>query len=425
MQKTQDSRFDPIYIIGVGMIKFGKFYDRNMKSMAAEAVNAALSDAGLEKEDLQAAWVGNAAQGFSTGQECIRGQVVLRSLGIERIPVVNVENACATGSTALHGAWMGIRAGLYDCALVLGMEKMAQRDPARVFMGFFAGTDVEAIPDLMDKMSEWNRRLDEEMESKGVSVEGVGATRSGAMDIYSIWARHHMARYGSTREQLAMISAKNHWHSSMNPFAQYRYECTPEEVLADKEVCWPLTRYMCAPIGDGAAAAVVCSSEYLKRLNGVRPVRVRATVLASGSERDLDDEEDIVSETSRRAYETAGLGPDDVDLAEMHDATAFGELHQTEAVGFCPVGEGGELAESGATRLGGRIPVNTSGGLESRGHPIGATGVAMLHELTTQLRGEAGPRQVEGARIGMSVNGGGIIGMEEASLCVNILEGVG
>jgi acetyl-CoA acetyltransferase len=236
-------------------------------------------------------------------------------------------------------------------------------------------------------------------------------------------ARLHMERYGTTQRQLAVISAKNHYHGSLNPLAQYQKDMSVEEVLADKVVAYPLTRPMCAPIGDGAAAALLCSGSRLKRYPDARPVRIRASVLAAGALPDYGLEP-IGTRLSRKAYEQAGLGPEDIDVAEVHDATAFGELLQCEELGFCPEGEGGILAESGDTTLGGKLPINTSGGLECRGHPIGASGLAQIHELVTQLRGEAGARQVEGARIALSENGGGFIGMEEAAMCVHILEGV-
>lgn len=196
---------------------------------------------------------------------------------------------------------------------------------------------------------------------------------------------------------------------------------TVDEVLADKLVSYPLTRPMCAPIGDGATAAILCSADYLQKLGNARPVKVRASVLGSGTTRGLEGE-DIGERLSRKAYEIAGVGPEDIDVAEVHDATAYGELHQTEALKFCPEGEGGVFAESGATKLGGKLPINTSGGLESRGHPIGASGMAQIHEIVTQLRGEAGKRQVDGARLGLTENGGGTLGFEEASMTIHIFE---
>lgn len=419
-----------VYLLGVGMIRFGKYYQRTVKSMVKEAVYEALDDSGVSKEDLQAAWVGNAGQGVATGQESIRGQVALRPLGIGGIPMMNVDNACASGSSAVHGAWMGIRAGMYECALAVGMEKIANQDKSRVFQFFFVGTDVEKLQDFLKDMMEYNAEVNRRLTSKGIEVgsasrvDDAGKTRSGAMDMYSIAARYHMWKYNSTQRQLATIAAKNHWHSSMNPHAQYQYTCSIEDVIQDREVSWPLTRSMCAPIGDGAAAAVLCSGRFLDRLNGSNPVKIRSSVLASGRDRDFERfEEDISIGVSEKAYEMAGLGPQDIDLAEVHDATAFGELHQTETLGFCEEGQGGEFADSGATRLGGKIPINTSGGLESRGHPVGATGIAQMYELVNQLRGKAGKRQVENARIALALNGGGILGNEEAAMCCHILEG--
>jgi acetyl-CoA acetyltransferase len=232
-----------------------------------------------------------------------------------------------------------------------------------------------------------------------------------------------MSRFGSTQQQLAVICAKNHFHGSLNPLAQYQHTMTEEEVLADKAVAYPLTRAMCAPVGDGAAAAVVCSKEYLKKLVNARPVRIRASVLGSGADRDINAP-DIGERLSKKAYDAAGIGPEEIDFAELHDATSWGELHQTESMGFCPMGEGGPFAESGATRLGGKMPINTSGGLECKGHPIGASGLSQIHELVVQLRGDAGKRQVDGARIGLAENGGGNIGVEEAAMGIHILEKV-
>ena len=243
------------------------------------------------------------------------------------------------------------------------------------------------------------------------------------MDAYAMGAKWHMHKFGSTQKQLATICAKNHFHGSINPMAQYQQDMTVDEVMGDKPIAYPLTRAMCAPVGDGAAAAIVCSEEYLKKLTNARPLKIRASVHGSGTDRDFDGE-DIGERLVKKAYDMAGVGPSDISMAELHDATAYGELHQTEAMGFCPMGEGGPHAETGATKLGGKQPVNTSGGLECRGHPIGASGLAQIYEIGTQLRGEAGKRQVEGARLGLAENGGGNIGMEEAAMCIHILEKV-
>jgi acetyl-CoA acetyltransferase len=244
------------------------------------------------------------------------------------------------------------------------------------------------------------------------------------MDVYAAFCRHHMARFGTTQRQMAAVSAKNHTHSVENPRSQYRRAFTTEEVLAARPIVWPLTLPMCSPISDGAAAALVASREVAQKLGQTaRAVKIRASVLMSGDHRDPDRLEDHVArKASRRAYEIAGLGPQDVDVVECHDATAFGEILQSEMLGFFPLGGGGPAAERGETRIGGRIPFNPSGGLESKGHPIGATGLGQTFELVAQLRGEAGARQVEGARIALLENGGGLRGVEEAAVAISLFE---
>ena len=243
------------------------------------------------------------------------------------------------------------------------------------------------------------------------------------MDIYAAQARYYMERFATTERQIAEVAAKNHWHSQWNENAQYRTPMSQDEVLADKVIAWPMTRAMCAPMSDGAAALVVVSERVLDRFDRKRAVRIRAVAASSGSNRRADEVERHLTRTAAsRAYEVAGLGPGDVSVAEMHDATAFAEIMQSENCGFAEYGEGGPLVESGATRLGGRLPINVSGGLLSKGHPIGATGAIQVHELVTQLRGEAGRRQVEGARIGLAENGGGFYGFEEAACVVTLLE---
>jgi acetyl-CoA acetyltransferase len=388
--------------------------------MAHEATNLALEDAGLKKKDIQAAFFSNTFWGMFSNQHSIKGQVVMRSMGIDQIPVTNVENACAGASTALHLAYTGIRAGMYDVALALGSEKITDPDKAKSLGAYAACMDVENFNDHMNMMVNLGKSFELEMPEENAPP---GAGRSIFMDAYATFARWHMSHYGSTQRQLALISAKNHWHGSLNPLAQYQKNMTEDEVLADVPVTYPLTRAMCAPVGDGAAAAIICSESYLKKLSNTRPVKIMASVHGSGMDRDIDGP-DIGERLAKQAYEMAGIGAEDVSLSELHDATAYGELHQVEAMGFCPVGEGGPFAESGATRLGGKQPVNTSGGLECRGHPIGASGLAQIYELGLQLRGEAGKRQVEGARIGLAENGGGNIGVEEAAMCIHILERV-
>jgi len=409
-----------VYIIGLGMIRFNKYPDRDVREMAHAATRLVLSDAGLEKEALEAAFFSNTFWGMFDNQHSIRGQVVLRSMGIEAIPVTNVENACAGAATALHMAYTGIRAGMYDVALALGSEKITNPNKALSLSAYATAMDVGNFENQLKLMETINQQLDFKIPEDQTPP---GDGRSIFMDAYAMGARWHMKTFGSTQEQLALICAKNHWHGSLNPMAQYQEDMTVAQVLADKPIAHPLTRSMCAPVGDGAAAAIVCSERYLQKLSGARPIKIRASVLGTGTDRDLDGE-DIGERLVKQAYDLAGVGPQDICLAELHDATAYGELHQTEAMGFCPMGQGGPYAESGATKLGGKQPVNTSGGLECRGHPIGASGLAQIYELGLQLRGEATGRQVEGARLGLAENGGGNIGVEEAAMCLHILEKV-
>jgi acetyl-CoA acetyltransferase len=400
------------------MIRFNKYPDKTVRSMAEEAIRLVLEDAGLDEKDLQAVFFSNTFWGMFSNQHSIRGQVILRGMGIDKIPVTNVENACAGASTALHLACAGIRAGTYDVAMAVGSEKISHPDKNLSLGAYASCMDIENLERhigmIMEVSKSFNITIPEDQTAPG---EG----RSIFMDAYATAARWHMDRFHSTQQQLAVICSKNHWHGSLNPLSQYQNPMSVEEVIADKPVAYPLTRSMCAPVGDGAAAAIVCSEKYVRKLTGARPVKILASVLGQGADRDLDGI-DIGERLSKEAYSAAGVGPEDISTAELHDATAFGELHQTEAMGFCPLGEGGPYAESGATRLGGDKPVNTSGGLECRGHPIGASGLAQIHEIVTQLRGEAGNRQVEGARIGLAENGGGNIGVEEAAMCIHILE---
>ncbi len=412
-----------VYIIGTGMIKFGKYMETGIKALTGQALDLVLADCGLERKDIEAAWFSNSSWGISTFQHCIRGQVALSANGLEGIPITNVENACAGASTALNAAWMAVKAGQFDCVLAIGAEKLYTTDRAKTMEGFISGTDVEVTMELIAKLQEEaKRRKEERARQQGTAVEQEKpGGHSSFMDLYALGARMHMERYGTTQRQLAVIAAKAHNNSTKNPLAQYTFPMTVDQVMADREVAWPLTRAMCAPIGDGAAAAIVCSRKFLKTHGKRRAVAIRASVLKSGKR---DGTSDICYRASRAAYEMAGMGPGDMHAAEVHDATAFGELYQSEQMGFCPEGEGGPFAESGATAIGGRIPINPSGGLMARGHPIGASGLAQIFELVMQLRGEAGPRQIERCRVAMAENGGGFLGMGEAAMAIHILETV-
>ncbi len=410
------------FIVGVGMTPLGKHWNQSVKQLTAKAVELALADAAIGRDAVEAAWFCNTRQGVLEGQHNIRGQCALRACGFERIPIFNTDNACASSSSGLAQAWAAIRAGIHDVVLVVGTEKMNFRDKSKEMFEAFKGS--------------WDRDLaDAQMETLLAIGDGLPlpdearlatGERSVFMDIYAAQARYHMARFGTTQRQIAEVAAKNHWHSQWNPNAQYQDPMTSDEVLADKLISWPMTRAMCAPMSDGAGAVLIASETALGRFDRRRAVRIRAIGASSGSNRTPDQVERHLTRTAAdRAYERAGLGPQDVSVAELHDATAFAEILQSENCGFAPYGEGGALVESGATRLGGRLPINVSGGLLSKGHPIGATGAVQLHELVTQLRGEAGPRQVAGARIGLAENGGGFHGLEEAACVVTLLEAPG
>jgi len=405
-----------VAIVGAGMTDFGKFLDRSMKDIAGEAVKGALASAGIDKSKLQVAVVGNATAGLITGQEMIRGQVVLREMGIGGIPIINTENACASSSTAFHVAWMYVASGMYDIALAVGMEKLYHEDKRRSFQAIGAAVDVEWVQQMQAVAK---AKADAEKGDNPGVAEGAGEKRSMFMDFYAAFARSHMAKYGTTKEQFARVAVKNHYHGSLNPHAQYREVYSLEDVLTSPLVAEPLTRLMCSPIGDGAAATVICSAEMAKQFT-TKPVYVKASVLGSGFDRQ-PGEPDVTRTMVQKAYDMAGVGPEDLSVIECHDASAPAELILYEDIGLCAPGEGGKLIDSKATYVDGPIPVNPSGGLISKGHPIGATGIAQIYEIFTQLRGEAGDRQVKNPKVGMTENGGGMVKGDPAALAVHIL----
>ena len=406
------------YVAGVGMTKFGKHLDRTLKGLAGEAIQAALADAGLDCSALQAAWMGNAAAGVVTGQEMIRGQVALRALGIGRIPVVNVENACASSSTAFQQAAAMVSAGLYDVVLACGSEKLFHEDKARSLAAFTSAVDVEDPEGALNILKLMTAGGDIEYDATGA-----GVTRSIFMDVYAVMARRHMRQYGSTKEHFAMVTAKNSAHGSLNPRAQFQEALTVAQVLAARTIVEPLTLPMCSPIGDGAAAVILVSERKARELGLANKVKVVASALVSGWDA-IGPGESVGGLAARQAYEAAGIGPGEVSCVELHDASAPSEIVAYEYLGLCGPGQGVELIESRATWLGGRLPVNTSGGLLRKGHPVGATGCAQIVELTEQLQGRSGPRQVAGARIALAHNGGGAIGTDAASTVVTLLQKV-
>ncbi len=410
------------YLIGGFSSDFGKRPDDSYKDITREAYLGVLGDAGIgDGAEIEVCWFGNTTM-YVEGQGNVRGQVCMTPLvrdGLfpERVPVINVENACATGSTALAGAVKDVKAGDVDLALVICAEKLFDPVTGR---GKF-----EAFNGAIDQFdaNEWQDYYAAAGETAGKPFE-TGPDRTVFMDTYAMQACHHMKEHGTTQRQFAMAAAKTHNFGADNSRAQYRFRMTPEEVLGDREISFPLTRSMCAPMGDGAASLLVCSESYLKNCPpGLRDraVRVKGMGMAGGKYRSLD-EPGLTYVAAAKAYSAAGLTAMDVDVAEVHDATSFSEVYQAEMMGFCNIGDGGKLVEDGETHLGGRIPMNTSGGLISKGHPIGATGAAMMVEVMEQLRGEAGDRQVKNASIGLIENGGGVIGFDEAVGVVTILE---
>ena len=363
-----------VYIVGIGMTPLGKHLDKSVKQLTGLALQAALQDADCTLEAIQSAWFANTRQGILEGQHGIRGQAALRANGVQGIPIINCDNACASSSTALNQAYAALKAEQCDVALVVGAEKMNFPEKRELmFEAFMGGMDREIAPVQLRALQALSAELP-------VPDTGDTGQRSIFMDSYAAMARHYMLLYGATQKQLAAVAAKNHWHSQFNPLAQYRTPMSIEEVLADKLVSWPLTRAMCAPISDGAAALIMCSERALHRFNASRAVKIRATRLATGIRRAPDDFAHHVGKLAAdAAYEIAGVAPADLDVVEVHDASAFAEIRHVENLRICGFGEAAAMAERGETTLGGRIPVNVSGGLVSKGHPIAATGAIQIH----------------------------------------------
>lgn len=410
------------YLIGGYSTAFGKMSERSYKQLTAEAVTGAITDAGLEDgQAIDRIWVGSAAMA-AWGQGSVRGQVCLTPLFNEGVlaantPLINVENACATSTAALYGAWVDILSGQSRIALVAAVDKLVPPPGAKPDLaGLAAGIDQQDPDEWLAMYRQAGAELDKPFET--------GPDRSLFMDMDALQAISFMKRSDVTAEHLAITAAKTHNFGALNPRAQYRFTMTPDQVLADREVSWPLTRAMCAPIGDGAAALVLCSEDVLSELppsTRERAVKIRTCTMAGGAYRPLD-QEGLSEIVARRAYAAADLSPAEIDLAEVHDATAYLEIYQVAALGFAPKEAVGRYVADGHTGPGGRTPINTSGGLLSKGHPIGPTGASMVFELMTQLRGEADNRQVENAHIALAENSGGIVGFDHAVSAITILE---
>jgi acetyl-CoA acetyltransferase len=400
---------ESVFIAGVGMTKFGKFPTRSIRSLTEEAVGTALDDAGTPAADVGIVFFANAAAGLVTGQEMIPGQVALRHTGLLGLPIINVENACASASSAAYLAAMAVRSGQFEVALAIGAERLTHEDKTRALTALASGTDLDQVHELEAEI----------YGNGGSTAAGAPVTPSGSlfMDIYASTARRYMERSGATTADFAAVAVKAHAHGALNPRAQYRNPVTVDGVLQSRLIADPITLLMCSPIGDGAAAVVFCSEEYA-RARAADAVRVRAISLVSGRDGDVEGGAAVAA---KLAYEQAGLGPDDLDIVELHDAAAPAELTLYEDLQLSKPGEAASLLASGATTIGGKLPVNTSGGLLSKGHPVGATGCAQLVELTEQLRGIAGSRQAGEPRIALAENGGGYLGPDLAAAAVTIL----
>jgi acetyl-CoA acyltransferase len=374
-----------VYVLGIDMMKFGRFPERTVPQLGAQAALMALDDAGLTIQQMQALYCGNLGEATA-----MVGQRILHQIGQTGVPVVNCANACATGATAFREAWISIKAGLYDLVLAVGVEQMGR--------GLLGGG----------------------AKANGISTEGL--LGSGTMPaVFGEAGLEHSHKYGTTFEQFAKVSVKNHHHSTLNPKAMYQIETPLETVMSAEMIAYPNTKLMCSVNVDGAAAAVLASESKAKELGMKRAVRVKASVLTSDpwQERDLvlPDVNTCTRNAAQQAYEMAAVGPNDLDLVELHDCFATAEILHYENLRLCENGEGGRLIDTRETALGGRIPVNVSGGLLSKGHPLGATGIANIYEVCTHLRGEAGKRQIDGARLGLTH----VIGL--GSACgVHILE---
>lgn len=385
-----------VMIAGTGMTRFTKSPGRGLRDLANAAVTEALEGAGVGAREVQKLFFGNAVAGVVTLQEMIRGEVAFRDGELAGVPTINVENACASGSSALQLGWEAVAGGRCEVVLVVGAEQLTHEDKERTFAALRGSTDIEEIgpPDTDSR-----------------------ATHSILMDFYAGEAQGYLDSYDATAEDFARVAVKNRNNGSHNPLAQYGTPQTIEEVLGSRVVVPPLTLPMCSPVTDGAAAIVLCSAERLNG-NGAAPIEILASEIAGGSGRGSSP----VTDASAAAYRTSGVGLDDIDLIELHDAAAPAELIQYSEIGLCDEGEGHHLLREGVTEIGGRLPVNTSGGLMSRGHPLGATGCAQVVELTLQLGGRAEGRQVEDARTGMAVNAGGWLDGTYATTVATILQ---
>ncbi len=383
-----------VFVCGVSMTAFGKQPGRGLRDMAVEAIDQAVTDSGIDARQIKRIYFGNAIAPTVLQQDMIKGQIALRGHPLGHVPLINVENACASGGSAFLLAVEAVASGKVDIALAVGAEQMHHADRTRAFNALRGSTDVADI---------------------GEYVPGEISANSLLMDFYAGVAQEYLANSDAEPSDFAAVAVKNRNHAMHNPKAQMRKPQTIDDVLGGRMVVPPLTLAMCSPMTDGAAAAIVCSEKVAAEIGGCKIV-VRSCQLASGAGGAP------VEDSSRLVYDEAGVGPRDFDLIELHDAAAPAELLQYHEIGLCPDGEGFRLIRDGSTAFGGSIPVNVSGGLLSRGHALAATGLAQIYELVLQLRGRAGDRQVAGARLALAVNGGGWLDGTYALALSTILE---
>ena len=374
-----------VCVIGVGMTRFGQYPEVQVTELGREACEAAIYDSKVQREEIQGAFCSHSFQGR------VAGQRVLKDLGLTGIPVINVENACAGGATSFHLTWMAIAGGFFDVGMAIGLEKMTKG----------------LIPPNPD------------------DLEGLlGRTYPGR---FAMAAQRHQYEYGTTKEQLGLVSEKNHLNGSLNPYAHHQKPLSLQEILDSRMVSEPLTLFQCCPVTDGAAAAILCSKDIARKYQE-QPIEVAASVVTSGvyqsiRKSQITSETELSQRAAAEAYKMAGIAPKDIDVAEVHDCFTIAELLHYEELGFCRTGESGKLIQEGATELGGKIPVNPSGGLLAKGHPMGATGVAQIVEIVWQLRGQAGKRQVANPTVGLThCMGGAIPGIGQGACGIHILK---